>query len=83
MKPTAGERFRQALSDEQPLQIPGVINAYSALLAARSGFKAIYLSGAGVANASFGMPDLGMTSMTDVASDISRITAITGLAAIS
>lgn len=61
---------------ETPLQIPGVINAYCALLARRSGFHAVYLSGAGVANASFGMPDLGMTSLTDVVADIERITSV-------
>lgn len=73
---TAGARFREAMAEEQPLQIVGAINAYCALLAARSGFRAIYLSGAGVANASFGMPDLGMTSMTDVVQDIERITSV-------
>jgi methylisocitrate lyase len=72
---TAGQKFRESLSQEQPLQIPGTINAYSALLAKRAGFRAIYLSGAGVANASFGMPDLGMTSMNDVVDDIQRITS--------
>ena len=61
-----GDRFRQALAEETPLQIVGAINAYCALLAREAGYRAIYLSGAGVANASFGMPDLGMTSMTDV-----------------
>ena len=58
---SAGARFWQALKDERPLQVAGTINAYTALLAERAGFKAIYLSGAGVANASFGMPDLAMT----------------------
>ena len=72
---TPGLKFRNAVENEQPLQIPGTINAYSALLARRSGFQAIYLSGAGVANASFGMPDLGMTSMNDVVDDIRRITS--------
>ncbi|MFT5304288.1 MAG: methylisocitrate lyase [Mariniblastus sp.] len=76
---TPGARFRLALAEEKPLQIPGAINAYSALLAQRAGFRAIYLSGAGVANASFGMPDLGMTSMSDVVVDIERITSITDL----
>jgi methylisocitrate lyase len=71
---TAAERFWQALEDERPLQVVGTINAYSALLAARSGFRAIYLSGAGVANASFGLPDLAMTTLTDVCEDIRRIT---------
>lgn len=76
MSQTPGVRFRAALAEENPLQIAGTINAYSALLARRAGFKAIYLSGAGVANASFGLPDLGMTSMTDVVQDIERITSV-------
>src|SRR5690606_38905024 len=71
---TAGGRFRRALEVERPLQIVGTINAYSALLAESAGFRAIYLSGAGVANASFGLPDLGMTSMNDVLEDVRRIT---------
>jgi methylisocitrate lyase len=74
-----GQQFRNAMADESPLQIPGAINAYSALLAKRAGYKSIYLSGAGVANASFGMPDLGMTSMSDVVVDIERITSISDL----
>jgi methylisocitrate lyase len=79
MPNTPGHRFRAALTQEQPLQIPGVINAYCALLAGRAGFRAIYLSGAGVANASFGMPDLGMTSLTDVVADIDRITSVSDI----
>ncbi len=79
MAETPGSRFRTAIEDETPLQIPGVINAYCALMAQRVGYRAIYLSGAGVANASFGMPDLGMTSMTDVVADIERITAVSEL----
>jgi methylisocitrate lyase len=67
--------LRQALSVETPLQIVGTINAYSALLAKQAGFKAIYLSGAGVANASYGLPDLGMTNLSNVAEDVTRITA--------
>ena len=74
-----GQRFRNAILSEKPLQVVGAINAYCALMAQDAGFKAIYLSGAGVANASFGMPDLGMTSMTDVAEDVRRITAVTDL----
>ena len=66
---SAGQRFRDALTARQPLQIVGTINAYSALLAERAGFSAIYLSGAGVANASYGMPDLGVTSLQDVLID--------------
>ncbi len=71
---TPGERFRAALGEEQPLQIVGVINAYGALLAQRAGFRAIYLSGAGVANASFGLPDLGLTNLSDVLTDARRVT---------
>ena len=70
---SAGARLWQALEDERPLQVVGTINAYSALQAERAGFKAIYLSGAGVANASFGLPDLAMTTLTDVCGDIRRI----------
>jgi len=70
-----GARFRAALAIERPLQIAGTINAYSALLAQRAGFRAIYLSGAGVANASYGLPDLGMTSLDDVLVDARRITS--------
>ena len=72
---SAGQRFRDALTASQPLQIVGTINAYSALLAERAGFSAIYLSGAGVANASYGMPDLGVTSLQDVLIDAGRITS--------
>jgi len=66
--------LRQALIIESPLQIAGTINAYSAMLAKRAGFHAIYLSGAGVANADFGMPDLGITNLSDVTEQTSRIT---------
>ncbi len=76
---TAGEKFKQALKAEKPLQIMGTINAYSALLAQKAGFKALYLSGAGVANASYGLPDLGITSLNDVLIDAQRITAATEL----
>jgi methylisocitrate lyase len=76
---SAGARFRAALAQERPMQVVGTINAYSALLAKRSGFRAIYLSGAGVANASFGLPDLGITSLNDVCEDVRRITAATEL----
>ena len=79
MAMSAGERFWQAMEDERPLQIAGTVNAYAALLAERAGFKAIYLSGAGVANSSFGLPDLAMTTLTDVCEDIRRITAATEL----
>jgi len=73
----AGARFWQALEEEQPLQVAGTINAYAALLAEKAGFKAIYLSGAGVANASFGLPDLAMTTLSDVCEDIRRISYAT------
>ena len=75
----AGTRFRRALESERPLQIVGTINAYTALLAERAGFQAIYLSGAGVANASFGLPDLAMTTLNDVCEDIRRIASATDL----
>jgi len=78
-KLSAGARFRAALETERPLQIVGTVNAYSALLAEHSGFRAIYLSGAGVANASFGLPDLGMTSLNDVCEDVRRISSATEL----
>ncbi len=71
--PSAGSRLRAALDRERPLQIVGTVNAYAALLARAAGFNAIYLSGAGVANASFGMPDLGITSLNDVCEDVRRI----------
>ncbi len=71
---TPGTRFRQALRVECPLQVVGTVNAYSALLARQAGFRAIYLSGAGVANASFGLPDLAMTTLGDVCEDVRRIT---------
>jgi len=74
-----GKKFRAAVTRHAPLQIPGAINAYSALLAERAGFKALYLSGAGVANASFGLPDLGVTALGDVLEDARRITAATDL----
>jgi len=74
---SAGARFRAALESEQPLQIAGTINAFTALLAEKAGFRAIYLSGAGVANASFGMPDLAMTTLNDVCEDVRRITSAT------
>jgi methylisocitrate lyase len=76
---SAGARFRAALEAEKPLQIAGTINAYSALLAERAGFRAIYLSGAGVANASFGLPDLAMTTLNDVCEDVRRIASATDL----
>lgn len=74
-----GGKLRAAVEAERPLQIVGVINAYCAMLAERSGFRALYLSGAGVANASLGLPDLGLTSLNDVCEDIRRITHATDL----
>ena len=74
---TAGARLRAAVEAERPLQVVGTINAYAALLAERAGFRAIYLSGAGVANASFGLPDLGITTLNDVCEDVRRICAAT------
>jgi methylisocitrate lyase len=71
---SAGARFRAALAAERPLQVPGVICAYHAMLAKRSGFSAIYLSGGGVAAASLGLPDLGISSLDDVLTDVRRIT---------
>jgi methylisocitrate lyase len=76
---SAGVRFWQALEAEKPLQVVGTINAYAALLAEKAGFRAIYLSGAGVANASFGLPDLAMTTLNDVCEDIRRISYATDL----
>lgn len=77
MTGSAGARLRTAVGQERPLQVVGAINAYSALLAERAGFRAIYLSGAGVANASFGLPDLGITSLNDVCEDVRRISSAT------
>jgi methylisocitrate lyase len=70
---TPGKKFVAALAAEKPLQIVGTINAYSALLAQRAGFKALYVSGAGVANHSYGLPDLGITSLENVLEDVTRI----------
>ena len=76
---SAGLLFRQSLKQHSPLQILGVINAYSALQATKVGAKALYLSGAGVANASIGVPDLGITNLEDVLIDARRITAVSNL----
>jgi len=73
---SAGKKFRKALAEESPLQIVGTINAYQALQATKVGYKAIYLSGGGIANASYGLPDLGMTMIEDVCIDIRRVTSI-------
>jgi methylisocitrate lyase len=77
--PPAGERFRRALSEEKPLQIAGTPNPFVALMAARVGYRALYLSGAGVANISFGLPDLGVTTLDNVLEDARRITGAVDL----
>ena len=76
---TPGSSLRAAIAGERPLQIVGAINAYSAMLAERAGFKCVYLSGGGVAAASYGLPDLGITALEDVLVDVRRITAATSL----
>lgn len=76
---SAGARFRAALAAEKPLQIPGTINANHALLAKRAGFRAIYLSGGGVAAGSLGLPDLGINTLEDVLVDVRRITDVCDL----
>ena len=76
---SAGERFREALRDEKPLQIAGAINAYAARLAEATGFRALYLSGGGVAANSLGIPDLGISTMDDVLIDVRRITDASSL----
>ena len=76
---TSGNKFREALKSNSPLVIPGTINAYSAILAEKAGHKAIYLSGGGVAAASYGIPDLGITSLDDVLIDVKRISNASSL----
>jgi len=76
---SAGKLFRQAVADEMPLQIPGAINANHALLAKQAGFRAIYLSGGGVAAGSLGLPDLGISNLDDVLTDVRRITDVCDL----
>ncbi|HET7754361.1 MAG TPA: methylisocitrate lyase [Anaeromyxobacteraceae bacterium] len=78
-RPTAGARFRAAIAAERPLQIPGAVNAYAALLAEHAGFHALYVSGGGVAASSCGVPDLGITTLDDVLLDVRRITDATAL----
>jgi methylisocitrate lyase len=75
----AGGLFRASVEDERPLQVVGAVNAYTAIMAEKAGFRALYLSGAGVANASFGLPDLALTTLGDVLEDVRRITAATAL----
>ncbi len=79
MRDSAGKRFREATDQERPLQVVGVVNAYCALLAQQAGFRALYLSGAGVANASLGLPDLAVTTLGDVLEDARRITGAADL----
>jgi methylisocitrate lyase len=79
MNASAGARLRAAVEAERPLQVVGAINAYAALLAEKCGYRALYLSGAGVANASFGLPDLGITALNDVCEDARRITGVCAL----
>jgi methylisocitrate lyase len=74
-----GQRLRQAVAKERPLQVVGAINAYHAMMAQKTGYRALYLSGGGVAAASYGLPDLGMTSLDDVLEDVRRITYATDL----
>ena len=76
---SSGAKFRNALTENSPLIIPGAINAYSAILAEKSGHQALYLSGGGVAAASYGLPDLGITSLEDVLIDARRITNASSL----
>ena len=76
---SSGLKFRKALKENSPLIIPGAINAYSAILAEKSGHQALYLSGGGVAAASYGIPDLGITSLEDVLIDVKRITNASSL----
>ena len=77
--PSPGARLRAAVEAERPLQVVGAVNAFCALLAERAGFRALYLSGAGVANASLGLPDLGMTTLPEICEDVRRITQATAL----
>jgi len=79
MTQTAGQKFRQALAEETPLQIPGAINANHALLVRNAGFRAVYLSGGGVAAGSLGLPDLGISGLDDVLTDVRRITDVCDL----
>ena len=76
---SSGAKFRAALAAENPLQVIGAINAYTARMAERTGFKALYLSGGGVAANSLGMPDLGISALEDVLVDVRRITEVTTL----
>lgn len=77
--PSHGARFRQSVTEEKPLQVVGAVNAYAGRMAERAGFKALYVSGGGVAASSLGIPDLGISTMDDVLTDVRRITDITDL----
>ncbi|MFK7692612.1 methylisocitrate lyase [Paenibacillus sp. HJGM_3] len=79
MSDSRGWRLRQAVSGERPLQVVGAVNAYSAIMAERVGYRALYVSGAGVANTSYGLPDLGITTLSDVLEDVRRIAGVTEL----
>ncbi|EFM12395.1 methylisocitrate lyase [Paenibacillus curdlanolyticus YK9] len=79
MRQSAGQRLRSAVEAERPLQVAGAINAYAAMMAEQVGFRALYVSGAGVANASFGLPDLGITSLNDCVEDVRRLSSVTEL----
>ena len=76
---SAGAKLKTALQSEKPLQVVGTINAYSAIMAEKTGFKCLYVSGAGVANASHGLPDLGITNLNDLVEDVRRIANVTSL----
>ena len=76
---SAGQKFRDAVAAEKPLQVIGAINAYTARMAEATGYKALYLSGGGVAANSLGMPDLGISTLEDVLTDVRRITDVTTL----
>src|SRR5258706_735336 len=79
METSEGQKFGAAVAAEKPLQVIGAINAYTARMAEATGFKALYLSGGGVAANSLGMPDLGISTLEDVLTDVSRITEVTSL----
>lgn len=79
MEESAGRRLRAAMAQEKPLQMVGTVNAYVAMMAKRIGFRAIYLSGAGIANASYGLPDLGLTTLDNILEDALRITSAVDL----
>lgn len=79
MADSPGLRLRKAINVEKPLQVAGAINAYTAMMAERVGFRALYVSGAGVANASFGLPDLGITTLNDCLEEVRRISGVTEL----